>query len=135
MHGNNEVKYAILDHNQRVAAFQTRLVRSEPITGDPNPIQILARYGPETLAIRKPTHGTIQGSLLVRAMKTRRRFGSKTASFHVSIGSYVILLFTVVNMYLCFTFIISCNYLIYFISMTICITSGDVTDCSPYLCS
>jgi len=43
--------------------------------------------------------------------------------------------FTVANIYLCFTFIISSDYLIYFISITTCITLWDISDCSPYLSS
>jgi len=36
----------------RGTAMQTRLVRSGPVTNDLD----CARYGPDTLAIRKPTH-------------------------------------------------------------------------------
>ena len=66
-------------------------VRSEPITGDPDPTQNCARYEPGTLAFRRPTHEMIQRFVLVHAVKTRRRFGSKIVSFHVSVYSYVFL--------------------------------------------
>ena len=59
-----------------------------PATGDPNMIQTCARCGPDTQAIRRPTHGMIRRSVSVRAVKTRRRFGSETASFHVSVRSF-----------------------------------------------
>ena len=62
--------------------------RSRPVWWDLDPLQeiwIGARYGPNALAIRKPTHGMIRRSVPVRAVKTRRRFGSKTASFYVSV--------------------------------------------------
>ena len=59
-------------------------------------IWICSRYGLVTLAIQKPTHGMIQRFVSVRAVKTRQRFGYKIASFHVSICSCIISLFTVV---------------------------------------
>jgi len=31
--------------------------------------------------------------------------------------------------------IISCDFILYFTSLTCCITSGDISDCSPYLCN
>ena len=34
-----------------VAAFQTRLVRSGPVTGNPDPIWIRVHCGPDTLVI------------------------------------------------------------------------------------
>ena len=57
------------------------------VSGDPDPIRIRARCGPDTMVIQRPIHGTICRSVLVRAVKTRRRFGSETASFHVSVRS------------------------------------------------
>ena len=71
-------------------------VRSRPVAGDPDPIRIRARCGPDTEAIRRSIHGMIRQSVLVRAVKTRRRFGSETASFHVSVRYCV---FTVVGMH------------------------------------
>ena len=56
-------------------------------------------------------------------------------NFVVSVCFCLNSLFTIVYMYLCFTFIISCDYLMYFISLITCITSWDINDCSPYLCS
>ena len=53
------------------------------------------RCGSDTQAIRRPFHGMIRRSVPVRAVKTRRRFSSETASFHVSVHSYV---FIVVGM-------------------------------------
>jgi len=97
-------------------------------------IRICTRYGPDTLAIRRPIHGMIWRSIPLRALKTRRRFGSKTASFHVSVCSRVIFLFTVVIGYLCFTYIISCDHLLYFTSMIAYIISCDISECSLYLC-
>jgi len=64
---------------------------------DPDPIRICVRCGADTLAIQRPTHRMIRRSVPVRAMKTRRRFGSKTASFHMSICSYIIFLFIIVS--------------------------------------
>ena len=80
----------------RVAAFWIRLVGSGPIAGDPDPIRIGVRYGPGTLAIRRPTYRMIRRSGPVRAVKTKQRFGSKIASFHVSVCFCFISLFTVV---------------------------------------
>ena len=60
-------------------------VRSEPVTGDPNQIRICALYGPDLLVIRRPPHEMIQRFVPIRAVKTRRRFDSKIASFHVSV--------------------------------------------------
>ena len=99
------------------------LVRFEPITEDPDPlqeIQICARYGPDTMAIRKPTYGMIQRFVPVRALKTRWRFRSKIASFHVSVYSCVIYR---CQKYIYVTCFISCDHLLYFISMFACIPS------------
>jgi len=43
------------------------------------------------MAIRRLIHGMIHISVPVHAVKTRRRFGFKTASFHVSVCSCVFL--------------------------------------------
>jgi len=69
----------------RVAVFQTCSCDPNPATGDPDPIRICIHYGPDTMEIRKPAHGMIRRSVLVRAVKTRRRFSFETASFHVSV--------------------------------------------------
>jgi len=60
------------------------------VVGDPDPIRVRARCGPDTQPIRRPIHGMSRRSVLVRAVKTRRRFGSETALFHVSVCSYTI---------------------------------------------
>jgi len=39
----------------RVAAFQTRSLDPNPVTGDPDPIRIGTRYGLDTLAIQRLT--------------------------------------------------------------------------------
>jgi len=88
------------------------LARSGPVTG-----------GPDTQVIQRPKYGTILRSILVRTVKTRRRFSFKIASFHVSVCSYIIFLFTAVSRHICVTCIISCSYLIYFTSMITSITS------------
>ena len=82
------------------SAFWIHSVRSGPVAGDLDPIQICARYRPNTLAIRRLIHGMICRSVLARAVKTRRRFGSKTTSFHLSVCFCLIFSFTVINMYL-----------------------------------
>jgi len=71
------------------------LRRSGPVAGDPDPIRVRARCGPDAQPIRRPIHGMIRRSVPVRAVKTRWRFGSETAPFHVSVRSCV---FTVVCM-------------------------------------
>jgi len=81
----------------RVVAISDPFVQSELVTRDPDPIRICARYGPDTLAIRRLTHGMIHRSVLVCAMKTRWRFNSKIKLFHVSVCSCIISLFLVVN--------------------------------------
>ena len=100
-----------------------------PASGDPDPIQIRARCGPDTMAIRRPIHGMIRKSIPVRAVKTRWWFGSKIVSFHVSVCFCLISLFIVVNMYLFY----QCDYLMYFTSVITCITSWGISDCLPYL--
>jgi len=76
------------------------------VAGDPDPIQIRAHCGPDTQAIRRPIHGMIRTSVLVRAVKTRRLFGSETVSFHVSVRScslpYLLLSVCVYMLYLLF---------------------------------
>ena len=98
-----------------------------PATGDPDLIRIRARCEPDTQAIRRPIHGMIRRLVPVRAVKTRRRFGSETASFHVSVRSCV---FIVVGMHLPVTLIISCDFLLCFTSLIFCTTSWDTYDCS-----
>jgi len=83
----------------RATAFRICSVRSGPVAGDPDPIRIRARCGPNTMVIRRPMSGMIRRPVPVRAVKTRRRFGSETASFHVSVCFCLIFLFTVVYMY------------------------------------
>jgi len=66
-----------------VAAVQTRLVRSGLIIGDSGS----CRCGTDTIGIRRPMHRMIRRSVPVHAVKTRRRFGSETSSFQVSVSS------------------------------------------------
>jgi len=63
------------------------------LTGDPYPIRICSHCGPDTLAISRPIHGMIRRSVLVRVVKNRWWFRSKTTLFHVSVCSYIISLF------------------------------------------
>jgi len=65
-------------------------------------------------------------SVLVRVVKTRRRFGSETASFQVSVCSHVFSLFTVASSVHVFIRIISCYYMTYFTSMVTRVTSYDI---------
>ena len=87
--------------------------RSELVTEDPDSIRICVRRVPIRQAIRRPTYESTRRSVSVRTMQTRQRFGPETASFHLTVCFCVICLFTVVNEYLCFTRIISCEHLIY----------------------
>ena len=68
----------------------------------------------------------IRRSVLVRAVKTRWRVGSKTASFQVSVCSHIFSLFTVASSVHVFIRIISGNYMTYFISMITRATSHDI---------
>ena len=47
-------------------------VRSEQVTGDPDPIQVCASYGPGILAIRRLIHEMIQRFIPVCIVNTRR---------------------------------------------------------------
>jgi len=89
-------------------------------------IQIGVHCELDTLAIWRPTHEMIQRFIPICAVKTRQRFASKITSFYVSVCSYVISLFTVVSRCLYVTRIISCERLISFTSMIMCITSWDI---------
>jgi len=114
--------------NQRVGLIACcsnvdSFVWSEPVTEKQNPIRIRVHCGPDTLAIRKPTHGIIRRSLPVRVVKTRRWFSFKITSFHVSVCSYVISLFTIISRRLYVTCTILYDCLIYFTSMITWITS------------
>jgi len=102
---------------------------------DPDPIQIRVRCGTDTLVIRKPIYKMIRRSVLAHTVKTRWQFGSKIASFHVSVCFCVISLFTVINAYLCYIRIISCDRLIYFTSMITHIISCGTSECSLWLYS
>jgi len=72
-------------------------VRSEPVTRDLDLIWICACYERDSLAIQRLTHGMIQRFVLVRTVKTRRRFSSKITSFHVSVCSCIISIFIIVS--------------------------------------
>jgi len=68
----------------RVAKFRT-------CSWDPDSTRICVRRWPDTLAIRRPTHGMIWRSVPDRIVKIRRWFSFKAVSFHVGIFSYVFL--------------------------------------------
>ena len=94
-----------------------RLVRTK------DPIRIYTHYGPDTLAIRGSIYEMIWRFIPIHAVKIRRRFRFKTVSFHMSVCSYIISLFTVVSRHICVTRIISCDRLIYFTRMITCVPS------------
>jgi len=112
-----------------VTAIQTLSLDLDPL----QEIRIDARYGPNTLAIRKSIHGMIRRLVPVRAVKTRRRFESEIASFHVSVYSHVFSLFTVASSIHVSIRIISCYYMTYFTSMIIRTISYDISDCTLYV--
>jgi len=89
----------------------------------PGPDSGSCRSGPDTQAIRRPIHGMIRISVFVRAVKTRRRFGSETASFQVSVCFCLIFPIYRCLHVLCFALIISCDFLLYFTSFIIRIRS------------
>ena len=80
----------VLQHFGLVHAIQTGNKRSEP---DPDSCSPWSRYtgDSKTDPLDDPNIPT------VRALETRRLFGFKTASFHVSVCSCIIFLFLVVN--------------------------------------
>ena len=89
-------------------------------------IRICARYGPDTLVIRRPIHKMIRRSASVRAVKTRRRFGAKTASFHVSVCSCIILLFIIFNSI--YMLLVSFPMTIWFIlSVWLCVSFHEIS--------
>jgi len=103
---------------------------SEPVIGDPDPIRIHVRSGPDTLAIRRLTYEMIGRFVPVHAVKTRRRFGSKISSFHVGVCSHVFSIFIVASKCSCIYSIISCDRLIYFTRMITRTISYDVRECT-----
>jgi len=84
---------------------QIRSVRFRPVIGDLDWYSLWTRYiGDSKIDTQDdPEIHT------VRTVKTKQRFGSKNASFHVSVCSCVISLFTVVNRHIYATCIISCD--------------------------
>ena len=64
---------------------------------EPDPIWTRVRKVSKCQSIWRPTYEMIQRSVPVRAIKTRRRFGSKLVSFHVSVYSCGISLFIIVS--------------------------------------
>ena len=72
-------------YNNHPHSIRTHSCDPNSVTGDSN----CARCRPDTLASWKPTHEMIRRSVPIRTVKTRRRFGSKTASFYVSVRSCV----------------------------------------------
>ena len=102
--------YSILDP---FGEIRTSCRRSEP---DSDSCSLWTRC----MVIRRPIHGMIRRPVPVRAVKTRRRFGSKTSSFHVSVRSCV---FTVIGMCFHINVIISCDFLLYFTCLITSTTS------------
>jgi len=88
-------------------------MRPEPVTVDPDPIWNRDCYGHDSQAIRRPIHRMICRSVPVRAVKTRRRFGFKTVSFHVSVCS-------------CIIFLIYCCLYYYILSVSFHVTVWDI---------
>ena len=83
-----------------LCVFGGILQRYELVWWDPDPLQetwICARFEPYSVAIRRPVHEMIWRFVPIHTVKTRRWFGFKTASFHVSVCSYVIFLFIVAS--------------------------------------
>jgi len=107
-----------------VAAFRTRSCGPNSVTGNSNWRPLWTRFTGDSKLI----YEMIRRSVPVRAVKTWWQFDSKMASFHVSVCSYVISLFTVVSMRLHVTLIISCERLTYFTYMITCITSWDINN-------
>ena len=67
---------------------------------DPNSITEnldCVRYKLDTQVIRRPTHEMIRRSVPARIVKTKWRFRSETASFHVSVCSCIIFLFIIAS--------------------------------------
>jgi len=100
-----------------------------PVWWDPDPLQetqIRIRRWFDTLAIRRLTYEMIRRSIPLRAVKIRRWFGPKTASFYVSVCSYIFsLLLLLVGVHISVR-IISCDHMIYFSSMIIRITPWNI---------
>ena len=93
------------------------------VAGDPDLIRIHARCGPDKVVIRRPIHGMIRKSVPVRAVKTRWRFSSETALFHVSV-CFCLFSYLPLSINTCvLILIISCDRLRYFTSIITCITS------------
>ena len=113
-----------------VAVIQIQLRDPSTVTEDLYPIQIRVSGVPIRQPIQRSMHEMIRRSITFREVKTKRRFESKTVSFHVSVCSYVIFLFTVVSRHFC---IISCEWLIYFTSIITRITSWSISERSLYL--
>ena len=74
----------------RVAVLLTRSCDPSSVTEGLDSFRNYACSEPDTLVIQKPTHGMIRRFMLVRAVKTRRQFKFKAASFHVSVCSCII---------------------------------------------
>jgi len=68
-----------------VAAIWIRLGDPNPVIEDPNPIWIRVFKVPIRQAIRKLTYEMIRRFIPVHAVQTKRRFGPKIMSFHMSV--------------------------------------------------
>ena len=99
------------------------IAQFDPVTEDPNLIWIRICRVPIRQAIRRPTYKMIRRFIPIRIVQTRRQFELNTVSFHVSVCSYVISLFTIVSRHLYITCFISYDRLIYFTNLIIDITS------------
>ena len=114
--------------------MQTCSCASNPVTEDPDPIWIYVRYGPDTLVIHRPTHGWSGDPY--RFVQWRPDSDSVSKPYHFMwVFAFGLFLYLPLSIYICSTFIFSCDYLMYYNSVIICITSWGISDCLPYLCS
>ena len=83
---------------------------SNLVTEDPDPIWIYAHYEPDSQVIQRPTYKMIRRFVSVHAVKTRRQFKSKIASFHMSVYFYII----ATHCYKCTFYLLSLNNILQF---------------------
>jgi len=113
-------------------AFRTRLVRSVPIAGDSYLCPLCTRYAGDS---KKTNNQMIQRFIPVRAVKIRRRFEFKTASFHVSVCSCIIFLIIIASLYI-YMLIISFHLIVwYFWPVDYRTITYDISDRTPYVSS
>ena len=110
------------------------LVRSELVTGDPDPIWICACYGPDKQAFKNwPMEWSSIRTSSCSEDQTTIRFRNRVISCECLLLSHFLIYRCQYALHV--IFIILCDFPSYFTSLITCTGSWDIYDCPLYSCS